>query len=139
VSAGPYLQAYPVTLSPALPARATEFGSKRVATRQVLREKASQRLAVTRRGWPGKSRRYGDARGAVRGARSVLVFAVGSADRSTGMAYGGPGHADPFNSGSTRAAGQADLRGHAVRLRNRRWCYCKRRSCEGYDEAGSSN
>jgi hypothetical protein len=45
--------------------------------------------------------------------RSVTP-AVGSA----GMADGGSGHADTSNSGPTRAASQANLRDHAIWLRN---------------------
>jgi hypothetical protein len=55
------------------------------------------------------------------------------------MADGGSGHADTSNAGPTWPASQANLRDHAVRLRNWRWCYCLRRSCDSYDEAGSGN
>jgi hypothetical protein len=60
------------------------------------------------------------------------------ADGSAGMADGGSGHADTINSGPTCAAGGSDLRDHAVRLRDRRWCYCLRRSCDGQGEASNS-
>jgi hypothetical protein len=55
--------------------------------------------------------------------RSV-TSAVGPTGHSTGMSDGGSGHADTINSGPTWAAPQANLRDHAVRLRNRRWRYC---------------
>jgi hypothetical protein len=55
------------------------------------------------------------------------------------MADGGSGDTDTTNSGPTWAACEANLREHAVRLRKRRGRYCLRRSCEGYDEASSSN
>ena len=70
--------------------------------------------------------------------RSVAP-SVGPAVSSTGMADGGFGDADASNSGPTRAAPEANLRDHAVRLRKRRGRYCLRRSCEGYDKASSSN
>jgi hypothetical protein len=41
--------------------------------------------------------------------------------------------------GPTWAASEANLRDHAVRLRNRRRRYRLRRSCDGYDKASSSN
>src|SRR5262249_34062887 len=54
------------------------------------------------------------------------------------MTDGGSGHADTTNSGPTRAACQANLRDHAVRLRKRRGRHCLRRRCEG-EEASNSN
>jgi hypothetical protein len=62
---------------------------------------------------------------------SVIAPAVSPAVGSTGMAEGGSGYADTTNSGPTRAASEANLRDHAVRLRKQRWCYCLRRRCEG--------
>src|SRR4029077_15483257 len=63
--------------------------------------------------------------------RSALASAVASADHSAGMTDGGSGHADTTNSGPTWAASQANLRDHAVRLRERRRRYCLCRSCDG--------
>jgi hypothetical protein len=68
-----------------------------------------------------------------------LRSVIAPADGSPGMADGGSGDADTSNSGPTWAASEANLRDHAVRLRKRRGRYCLRRSCEGYDQAGSSN
>jgi len=55
------------------------------------------------------------------------------------MTDGGSGHAVASDQCPTCAASEANLRDHAVRLRNRRRRYCLRRSCDGYDKAGSSN
>ena len=68
-----------------------------------------------------------------------LRSVIAPADGSPGMADGGSGDADTSNSGPTWAASEANLRDHAVRLRNRCRRYCLRRSCEGYDKASSSN
>ena len=68
-----------------------------------------------------------------------IAPAVASTDGATGVPDGGSCYANTLNSGPTWAASQANLRDHAVRLRNRRWCYCLRRSCDGYDKASSSN
>ena len=80
----------------------------------------------------------GRTSGSVGHLRSVAP-AVASADHSASMADGASGHADTINSGPKRAASQANLREHTVRLRNRRWCYRVRRSCDGYEKAGGSN
>jgi len=55
------------------------------------------------------------------------------------MADGGSGYADTSNSGPTRAAPEAYLREHAVRLSKRRGRYCLCRSYKGYGKASSSN
>jgi hypothetical protein len=55
------------------------------------------------------------------------------------MTDGGSGHAVASDQCPTWAASKANLRDHAVRLRNRRRRYCLRRSCNGYDKASSSN
>jgi len=47
------------------------------------------------------------------------------------MTDGASGYADAINSGPKWAASQANLRDHAVRLRDRRGRYCLRRSCDG--------
>src|SRR5262249_13484773 len=70
---------------------------------------------------------------------SVIAPSVTSADHAASVTDGGSGHADTTNSGSTWAASQAHLRDHAVRLRKRRWRYCLRRSCDGYDKASNSD
>ena len=62
---------------------------------------------------------------------SVIAPAVAPADHSAGMTDGGSGHADTINSGPKWAASQANLRDHAVRLRERRRRYCLCRSCDG--------
>src|SRR5262245_61869165 len=71
--------------------------------------------------------------------RSERTPAVRPTRHSAGMTNGTDGHAVTSNSGPQWAASQADLRDHAVRLRNRRWRQCLRRSCDGYDKASSSN
>ena len=63
--------------------------------------------------------------------RSELAPAVAPADGSAGLPDGGSGHADTINSGSKWAASQANLRDHAIRLRNWRGRHCLRRRCEG--------
>jgi hypothetical protein len=63
--------------------------------------------------------------------RLVRAPAVRSTGHSASMTNGAPGHADTINSGPKWAASQANLRDHAVRLRNWRRHYCLRRSCEG--------
>src|SRR5262249_29339851 len=55
------------------------------------------------------------------------------------MTDGGSGHAVASDQCPTWAACEANLHDRAVRLRNRRRRYCLRRSCDGYDKAGSSN
>ena len=50
-----------------------------------------------------------------------IAPAVASADGSTGVPDGGSCYANTLNSGPTWAASQANLRDHAVRLRNRPW------------------
>ena len=52
---------------------------------------------------------------------SVIPPAVGPTGHSAGMTDGGSGHADTSYSGPEWAASEADLRDHAVRLRNWRW------------------
>ena len=49
--------------------------------------------------------------------RLVLAPAVRSAGHSAGMTDGASGYADAVDSGPKRAASQANLRDHAVRLR----------------------
>src|SRR5262245_21862060 len=63
--------------------------------------------------------------------RLVRTPAVCSTGHSAGMTDGGSGDADTINSGPKWAASQANLRDHAIRLRERRWRYCLRRSCDG--------
>jgi len=66
-------------------------------------------------------------------------LSIAPADDSAGMTDGGSGHAVASDQCPTWAASEANLRDHAVRLRNRRRRYCLRRSCDGYDKASSSN
>jgi hypothetical protein len=66
-------------------------------------------------------------------------LSIAPADDSAGMTDGGSGHAVASDQCPTWAASEANLRDHALRLRNRRRRYCLRRSCDGYDEASSSN
>ncbi len=61
------------------------------------------------------------------------------ADDSASMTDGGSGHAAASDHCPTRAASEANLCDHAIRLRNRHRRYCLRRSCYGYDKASSSN
>ena len=53
----------------------------------------------------------------------------------TGMANGGSSYTDTRNSGPARAASEANLRDHGVRLSKRGRRYCLRRRCEGYGKA----
>jgi len=55
------------------------------------------------------------------------------------MANGGSSYTDTSNSGPARAASEANLREHGVRLSKRGRRCCLRRSCEGYGKASSSN
>jgi hypothetical protein len=57
----------------------------------------------------------------------------------TSMANGNSSDTDTSNSGPARAASEANLREHGVRLSKRGRRYCLRRSCEGYGKANSSN
>src|SRR6266699_3084199 len=68
-----------------------------------------------------------------------LRSVIAPADGSAGMTDGGSGHAVASHQCPTWAASEANLRDHAVRLRNRRRRYCLRRSCYGYDKASNSN
>jgi AraC-like DNA-binding protein len=68
-----------------------------------------------------------------------LRSVIAPADGSAGMTDGGSGHAVASHQCPTWAASEANLRDHAVRLRNRRRRYCLRRSCYGYDKASSGN
>ena len=61
------------------------------------------------------------------------------ADDSASLADGGSSHAAASDHCPTRAASEANLCDHAIRLRNRHRRYCLRRSCYGYDKASSSN
>jgi hypothetical protein len=73
------------------------------------------------------------------GQPSVNSPTVGPAVSPTGMANGGSSYTDTSNSGPARAASEANLREHAVRLRERGGRYCLRRSRERYDKTSSSN
>src|SRR5262249_4899900 len=68
-----------------------------------------------------------------------FLSVIASADGSAGMTDGGFGHAVASDQCPTWAACEANLHDRAVRLRNRRRRYRLRRSCDGYDKAGSSN
>src|SRR5215831_425438 len=85
-------------------------------------------VCLTLAKWETVSGQFG---GYLRRWRSVIATAVGSAGHSAGMTDGGSGDADTINSGPKWAAPQANLRDHAVRLRERRRRYCLCRSCDG--------
>jgi hypothetical protein len=71
--------------------------------------------------------------------RRQFLSVIAPADGSAGMTDGGSGHAVASDQCPTWPASEANLRDHAVRLRNRRRRYCLRRSCYGYDKASGSN
>jgi hypothetical protein len=71
--------------------------------------------------------------------RRQFLSIIAPPDGSAGMTDGGSGHAVASDDCPTRAASEANLRDHTVRLRKRRRRYCVRRSCYGYDKASSSN
>jgi len=72
--------------------------------------------------------------------RGLASHSAGApAHGSAGLADGGSGHAVATDHCPTYAAAEANLRDHAVRLRNRRGRHCLRRSCDGQGKAGNRN
>jgi hypothetical protein len=69
----------------------------------------------------------------------LIAPTIAPAVSSTGMADGGSGYAHTSNSGPPRATPEANLRDHAIRVRNWCWASCLRRTCDGDDKASSSN
>jgi len=72
--------------------------------------------------------------------RGLASHSAGApADGSAGLADGGSGHAPATDHCPTYAAAEANLRDHAVRLRDRRGRHCLRRSGDGQGKASNCN